>query len=335
MHEKRYQIHKTDAISTFFISSTPKFALAGYNFVVLKMTVKAINQTNKMQLEHILLKYVPIFNWFGESCVMTSDFQLTEFSVKKRRLAYFSIFCSLVVVTIVLFLYPVVLVEKYVEGSHISQTLFYTAGMAMFATKLINISQMHLWLNLLPKLYKMIKDLERIASFKYKMDFHQFHMEFLQRTKTFIGMLSINIVAIIVAHCKSPRDAIVIFCDGINYLFSFILILHLCFYVLLFKSLTISYIDYIERKVTNDMPKTLNRLRKEIHFIKTNHFKLYEISTFLNAAFGWNFVVIFVKEFIEITIHMYWIFMRVECTNISNMICNFFFLFHLLILAFE
>lgn len=278
-----------------------------------------------MQLEHMLLKYVPKFNWFGESCVMTSDFHLTNFSLKKRRLAYFSIFCSLLILTIVLFLYPAVLAQNYVEGSHVSQTLFYTAGMAMFGTKLINISQMRLWLDLLPKLYKMIKDLERFASSKYKMDFRNFHMEFTLRVNTFIGMWLINIVAIAVAHFHSLRDAIVVVCDSLNYLFSFILILHLCFYVLLFKSIITSYVDYIERKVTDDFPKTLNRLRKELHFIKTNHFKLYEISMSLNAALGWNFVVIFIKVFIETTIHMYWMFVRVECNHVSKMMCNFFF----------
>lgn len=195
----------------------------------------------------------------------------------------------------------------------------------MFGTKLINISQMRLWLDLLPKLYKIIKDLERIASSKYKMNFCNFHMEFSLRVNTFIGMWLINIVAIFVAHFKSSRDAIVVVCDSINYLFSFILILHLCFYVLLFKSLIISFVDYIERRVTNDLPKSLNQLRKEIYFIKTNHYKLYEISKILNAAFGWNFVVIFIKVFVETTIHMYWIFVRTECNNISKMMCNFFF----------
>lgn len=299
------------------------------------MAVEVSNQAKEMQLEQILLKYLPIFNWLGESCIMPSDFQLTAVSLKKRRLTYLTIGCSLIILTIVLFLYPAVLVESYVEGSHISQTLFYTAGMAMFATKLINISQMPLWLDLLPQLYKMVKDLERITSSKYKMDFRSFHMEFSQRVNTFICMWLIDIVAIVVAHFKTSRDAIVVFCDGMNHLFNFILILHLCFYVLLFKSLTISYMDYIERKVSNDMPKTLNRLRKEIHFIKTNHFKLYEISKCLNAAFGWNFVVIFIKVFIETTIHMYWIFVRTECTNLSKITCNCQLLFPLIESNFE
>lgn len=287
------------------------------------MTEQTFDQAKEIQLEHMLLRYVPIFNWFGESCVMTSDFALTRFSLKKRQLTYFSVFCSLIILTIVLFLYPAVLVQNYVEGSHVSQTLFYTAGMAMFGTKLINISQMHLWLHLLPKLYEMVKDLERFASHKYKINFRNFYMEFTWRVKTFIGMWLINIVAIAVAHFDSLRDVIVVVCDSINYLFSFILILHLCFYVILFKSLITSYIDYVERKVTDNFPKTLNRLRKEIHFIKTNHFKLYEMSMILNAALGWNFVVIFIKMFVETTIHMFWMFVRIECNNISKMMCNF------------
>lgn len=290
-----------------------------------KMRVHPSNHSAEMQLEDILLKYIPIFNWFGESCVMTSDFQLTGFSRKKRRLTYFATFCSLLILIIILFLYQPVLAKNYVDGRHISQALFYTSGIAMFGTKLINISQMHLWLDLLPKLYKMVKDLERTAAFKYKMDFRRFHMEFSQRVNTFVGMWLINIVAIIVAHLKSSRDIIVVVCDSFSLLFSFVLILHLCFYVLLFKTLIISYIDYIERKVNNNMPKTLHQLRNEIHFIKINHFKLYEISKVLNAAFGWIFVVIFIEEFIEITVRMYWIFVRTECTNISNMMCTLFF----------
>lgn len=289
------------------------------------MRAQNVKPAKDVELERMLLKYIPIFNWFGESCVMTSDFQLTTFSIESRRLTYFAIFCSMIVLTIVLFLYPVLLVQNYVEGSHVSQTLFYTAGMAMFGTKAINISQMYLWLDLLPKMYKMIKDLKRIASFKYKMDFRYFHMEFSMRVNTFIGMWLFNAIAISISHFDSSRDAIVVVCDSINYFFSFILILHLCFYVLLFKCLIILYVDYIEQKVNNDLPKTFNRLRKEIHFLKINHFKLYEISAFLNAAFGWNFVVIFIKLFIETTIHMYWTFMRTKCDNISQMACNFIF----------
>lgn len=279
---------------------------------------------NEMQLDDILLKYIPIFNWFGESCVMTSDFQLTDFSLKKRRLAYFSILCSLLTLIIILILLPV-LANNYVDGSHISQVLFYASGAAMFGTKLTNLSHMHLWLDLLPKLYNMVKDLERVAAFKYKMNFRHFHVEFSQHVYTFMGMWLINIVAIFVAHFKSSRDIVVVVCDSTSFLFSFILILHLCFYVLLFKRVTLSYINYIEWKVTNNMPKTLHQLRTEIHFIKINHFKLYEISKVLNAAFGWIFVVIFINEFIEITVRMYWIFVRTECTNISKMMCMFFF----------
>lgn len=285
------------------------------------MRVHTFSHAEGMQLEDILLKYIPIFNWFGESCVMTSDFHLTGFSLKKRRLTYFSSFCSLLILIIILFLYQPILAKNYVDGSHISQVLFYTSGVAMFGTKLTNICHIQLWLDLLPKLYKMIKDLQHTAVFKYKMDFRRFHMEFSQCVNTFIGLWLFNVVTVFIAHFKSPRDFAVVACDSIAFIFSFVLILHLRFYVLMFKSLIKSYIDYIERKVTNDMPKTLHQLRNEIHFIKINHFKLYEISKTLNAAFGWIFVVIFIEEFIEITVRMYWIFVRTECTNISKMMC--------------
>lgn len=273
-----------------------------------------------MQLETVLLKYVPIFNCLGESCVMTSDFQLTNPSSIRRRLTYVSIFISFILGPFLCTLNVATFSKYYVIKTNISRAAVLIILICIATTKLFNISQMHCWLNDLPKMYRLFKDLQVIAGNRYEMDFHQFHIEFIQKVLVITSLILAKFIIIGVVYKNyviSLNEALVL---SSSYYIAFF---HVYFYLSLFKSFMSFYVSYIERKVIYDKPKTLSDVRIEIFFIKATHFKLYEISRILNASFGWVFVSIAIQKFIEIVGALFFTFLRAECARMSNGLRNY------------
>lgn len=273
-----------------------------------------------MQFETILLKYTPIFNYLGESCVMASDFQLTDHSSIKRRLTYVSIFISFFMTIFMLFVNIPSFSDYYIIKTKVALAVFLILLICTAITKLFNICQMHFWLNNLPKMYKLFKELQIITGNRYEMNFQQFHIDFMQNVLTIFGLILVK-VAIISLIYENPvlsiYESLVL---TSNYYSSFF---YVYFYVSMLKNLISFYTGYLEQKVLCDKPKTLPDIKSELYFIKATHFKLYEISKILNATFGWMFVSIVVQKFVEILGSLFYIFLRLECTKLLSGLRNY------------
>lgn len=266
-----------------------------------------------MQLETILLKYTPIFNYLGESCVMASDFQVTDHSVIKRRLTYTSIFISFILTAFILILNITSFSNYYVVKTNVSRAVFLILLGCTAITKLLNISQMHFWLINLPQFYRLFKDLQLITENRYEMNFKQFHIEFMQNVLAIFGILLIKAIIISLIYDNpmlSVCEALLLSSNNYSSFF------YVYFYVSIFKNLMSFYIGYLEHKVLHDKPKTWPEIKTDLFFIKATHFKLYEISKILNATFGWMFVSMVVQKFIEIVGTLFYIFLRLECTKL-------------------
>lgn len=273
-----------------------------------------------MQLEDILLKYIPIFNHLGESCVMTSDFQLTNHSTTKRRLSYILIFISFILAPIICALNVATFSKYYIIKTNISRAIVLIIIFFIAVTKLFNISQMRCWLNDLPKIYKLFKDLQVIAGDRYEMDFHQFHIEFIHKVLVISSIILAKFIIIGVVYKKfvlSLNEAIVL---SLNYYVAFF---HVYFYISIFKHLMSFYVNYLEHKAVYDKPKTTAEIKTEFFFIKATHFKLHEISKILNASFGWVFVSIGIQKFIEIVGSLFFTFLRSKCVDVSTGLRNY------------
>lgn len=273
-----------------------------------------------MELETLLSKYIPIFNWLGESCVMTSDFQLTSHSSIKRRVSYILIFISFSLTPLLFTLNTIMSARYFNIKTHMTRIVFLIILICIVLTKLLSIVHLSFWLNNLPKMYRLIKDLQLIIGTRYQMDFQQFHNEFIKKMILISSIFLIRSIIISVFHNSSVVNfneaAALSFNDHVSFF-------HVYFYVSLFKNLISFYINYLEHKVLFDKPKTLSEVKAELNFIKCAHFKLFEISKILNAAFGWIFVSMAVQKFTEVTGALFYMFLRVECNKFSTGMRNY------------
>lgn len=287
---------------------------------VLLIMFQLNRQRKAMQLEAVLLKYIPIFNYLGESCVMASDFQLTNHSSIRRRLTYISIFISFILGPTVCALNVAAFSKYYIIKTNASRAAVLIILICITATKLFNISQMHSWLNDLPKMYRLFKELQVIAGNRYEMDFRRFHIKFIQKVITITSIILAKFIIIAVVYKNyviSLNEALVL---STSYYIAFF---HVYFYVSLFKNLMSFYVSYVERKSIYGKPKTLSDIKIEFFFIKATHLKLYEISRILNASFGWIFVSIAIQKFIEIVGALFFTFLRSDCVKMSTGLRNY------------
>lgn len=279
---------------------------------------------NKMHLEHIFLKYIPMFNWLGESCVMTTDFQLTSSSFKRRRIfTYFSICISMFLMSILTIFNIVMYIKYFSDAGNVKLIVMVVIFTSRMAGKLASMSQLNSWLNYLPKVYILCKDIQHVSESRYKMNFCRFQIQFEKEMSIIFGLWLVKLsIYFVVNSVSSLRCVMTINESGVVFL-SHIILFHAYFYILLFKHIIFFYIGYVKRKASFDKPKTLSELKIELVFIKVINFKLYEISKVLNAAFGWVFVLMAIQKFAEIIGDIFWIVSNIKCENALTTIRNY------------
>lgn len=277
-----------------------------------------------MQFEDVFRKYIGIFNVFGESYVMASDFQLANRSIRKRIQTCIAIFISLVVIIALQighFLHydQIFTFTTIPNAENTINVMFF---ISVVSTKIVCISQMPFTTNLLPEFFDLVKELQSITNAKYQMDFQQFNSEFVQNLSKMLLMWLIKLIIIYKFDSTTLYDAMMNGSIDVAVFLSYMTIFYAYFYVLLFKHIILFYVIYMVRKATIDKPTTFADLKVELIFFKTNHYKLYEIANTLNAAFGWIFVAIFFQAFFEITFDLYLVLSEMECSAIYHAIRN-------------
>lgn len=268
-----------------------------------------------MQFEDILMESTRTFNWLGGSCVLPSDFHLSPHSKRGRVQACLLSFISLSLTIISSILYTVLMLKMDLKSMGIIAMVFITC---MTLTKLVSMIQSRSLIELLPKVFDHIKELRTLAKSRYAMDFRQFQAHFFQELiKIFGAWTMLPIRSIIMS-----TDLKIILCDSFIHLLNRITICFVLFYLILLQHLISFHIKYIERKVSIGKAKLSSELQNELLFIKTNHFKLYEISSVLNVAFGWSLVAIFFQLLIENFIAIAWFYSFPDCSDIYVTMCN-------------
>lgn len=271
-----------------------------------------------MQLDSIFLKYIPIFNWMGESCIMLSDFRLSNPSSKKRRLINISIFVSFSLTTILTAFNIASHMKTFTPRGTTPHIVFLLLYSFRIKTKLCSIGHLRAWLIYLPKLYHLFKDIQRVTESRYKMNFCHFQEQFDKEVSIVFSIWLIKLIFYLSNFSDSILSCIMTANESIVLISSYTTFFHLYFYVLLFTHMISFYTDCIERKASYDKPKTLSDLKIELNFIKIVHLKFFEISKMLNAAFGWIFVFMFIQKFTEIIGDAFWTYsnIRASCKNI-------------------
>lgn len=276
-----------------------------------------------MQLDNIFLKYIPIFNWFGESSVMTSDFQLTYPSPKKRRITNIAIFISLCLTGILSVFNLVVHIKTFDESGKTPHVVLFILFTTRTNTKLCSISQLKSWFNYLPKLYGLFKDIQRVTECRYKLNFCHFQVQFDKEMSIVFSICVIKLIVYFNIFSSSMIECAMTANEAIVLFSNHIIFFHAYFYVLLFKYIMSFYVGYVKHKASFDKPKTSAELKVELVFIKIINFKLHEISKVLNAAFGWIFVLLFIERFFEVMGDAFWIYANMSCENILISIRNY------------
>lgn len=267
-----------------------------------------------MKLADVLQKYVRIFNVFGESCVMLTDSQQKNPTTKKRLLTYAAFVVSFILSISSTLIY-LICALKYNKIPVESTTRYVTIILviSLSLTKLVCISQMHLWLKLHPILFQVLREIERITAQKYEMNFKHMQTEFHQDVNKVFILCIIKFAYIITFECISWVDFLLIYCSTVAIFLGRITICHVFFYVLLYKHIISIHVDYMTQKV---IPNNLSDLKSELIFFKIMHFKFHEIANNLNATFGWMFIAIFIEGIIDITANIYWMFLYVvSCSD--------------------
>lgn len=276
-----------------------------------------------MQLESVFLRYIPIFNWLGESRIVTSDFHLSNHSPKNRLLVNALVFTSFYL-TIVLSVFNATAYAKYVPEDQVTpHIIFLLMFILRTNSKLSSLIQMNSWFNYLPKLYAHFKDIQRLSESRYRMDFRSFQAQFDHEATIVFFIWSAKIFIYFAELSEMFIYRVICLNESIVLLINHILFFHIYFYVLLFKSIMSSYIGYVERKALFDKPKVVAELRVELIFIKVINLKLHETSKVLNDAFGWMFVWIFIQKFSEVVGNVFWAHSNLDCQTIFNVIRNY------------
>lgn len=276
-----------------------------------------------MQLETVFLRYIPIFNWLGESRIMTSDFYLTNPLPKERRLTNILLFVSLFTMIILSAYNATVYIKYNPEDSTTAHIVYLMLFIFRTNTKMSSVSHFRSWFNYLPKLYTHIKDIQRVSESRYKMDFRHFQMQFDHDVSIVLVIWLIKMIIYFLDYSEPIHHGVIFTNESIVLFFNYIIFFHAYFYVLLFKTVSSFYIDYVERKSLFDKPKSLAELKVELIFIKIMNFKLYETAKVLNAAFGWIFVCMFIQKFGEIVGNAFWTYCNLNCENIFDVTRNY------------
>lgn len=268
-----------------------------------------------MQLDGIFLKYIPIFNWMGESCVTPSDFRLSNPSSNKRRVINISIFVSFSITTILTIFNVASHINTFSLNRHTLHVVFLLIYFFRINTKICCMGHLRSWLVFCPKIYSIFKDIQRITERRYKMNFSQFETQFDKEVSILCVIWLIKLIIYILIFWDSALACIMTLNESIVLISSYSTFFHLYFYVLLFSHMISIFNDYIERKAIYDKPKTLADLKSDLSFIKIVHLKFYAISKVLNDAFGWIFVFLFNQKFTEIIGDAFWTYTNLSCTN--------------------
>lgn len=276
-----------------------------------------------MELENIFLKYIPIFNWMGESRIVVSDFSLSNPSSKKLRLINILVITSLLL-TVTLSLFNTIAYIKYFpQDSGTPQIVFVIMFAFRTITKFSSLFHMYSWARHFPKLYIHFKDIQRVSESRYQMDFREFQAQFDHEVTLVFILWSTKIIIYFVNHSDPIIIGVIFFNESIVLFLNHVVFFHIYFYMLLFKSIITFYIGYVEHKATVDKPKTVSDLRVELIFIKTINFKLHEISKVLNAAFGWILVWILIQKFSEVVGNLFWTYGNLSCQTVVDVIRNY------------
>lgn len=273
-----------------------------------------------MQLENVFFKYIPIFNWLGESRIVLSDFHLSNPSPKKRLLINMMVFTSLFLTLILSIFNATAYIKYFPEDQATPHVIFLLMYILRTNSKWSSLVQMNSWFNYFPKLYAHFKDIQRVSESRYKMDFRSFQAQFDHDATIVFIIWSAKIIIYFAKLSEMFIYCVICLNESIVLLINHIVFFHVYFYVLLFKSMVSFYIGYVERKALFDKPKTLSELRVELIFIKIINIKLHETSKVLNDAFGWMFVWIFIQKFSEIVGNVFWTYGNLNCQAIFEVI---------------
>lgn len=276
-----------------------------------------------MQIEDVFLKYIPIFNWLGESRIVLSNLIPTNPLPKRRRVIINSLVFTSLFLTITLSIFNTIAYIKCCpEDRAIPHIIFLIMFTKRSITKFSSFIHMHSWLSHLPKLYNHFKDIQRVSESRYQMDFRQFQAQFDHEVSIILFIWSIKIILYFVNFSGQIIYGLICFNESIVLFLNHVIFFHIYFYMLLFKSIMKFYIGYVERKAFIDKPKTVSELRIELIFIKIINFKLHETSKVINAAFGWIFVWMLIQKFTEVVGNMFWIYGNLNCQSILDVIRN-------------
>lgn len=276
-----------------------------------------------MHLEDVFSRYIPIFNWLGESRLVTSDFHLSNPSPQNRQLINVLVFTSFCLTIILSIFNATAYTTHFPEDAVTPHIIFSLMFILRTNSKLSSLIQMKSWLNSLPKLYAHFEDIQRVSESRYQMDFRSFQEQFDHEATVVFIIWSAKILVYFAKLSEMFIYRVICVNESIVLLINYILFFHVYFYVLLFKSIMSFYIGYVERKALFDKPKTVSELRVELIFIKIINLKLHETSKVLNDVFGWMFVWIFIQRFSEVVGNGFWTYGNLNCQTIFDVIRNY------------
>lgn len=281
-----------------------------------------MDESKKSKFDTILLRYTRIFNFLGESCVVSSDYQPND-SFLKRFIRYIPTLIT-VAITISLTISDIVFELKNFDTSqNITNAIYAIFFGSIISTKFVGISQILTFERILPRLFQQFKVLKSMTESKYKLNCHNFQRQFLQEAVTIIGTWMITFIfnAVITPE-PHYSDFFVNFCVSFVTLMNRVTMCHALFYVTMFKNFIEIFINHVQERGLTIKLKSTYDLKIELLFLKVIHFKLYEISRAVNAIFGWVFVAIFIQEFVDFIYQIYWIFLLMDCASVYNVIRN-------------
>lgn len=275
-----------------------------------------------MQFESILSKYTIIFYLLGESCVVSSNVKYKNKSISKCVISYIPIYISLV--TIVALTVSGIICELWFSepSKNTSSAIYVLTCVALI--KFVARCQMLTSAKIQPRLITQLKELKHMIQSKSILNAQKFHDQFIRQSTIIIsGFIVILTFNITVKHeLNEPHFKFVInFCITTFKFMNCVAVCHVHFYTLLLQHFIKTFIDYIQEKSFDIKSKSMCDTI-ELLSLKIIHFKLYELSIFINTIFGWVFVSIFIQDFVDFIYQMYWIFLFMDCAHNFDILRN-------------
>lgn len=269
-----------------------------------------------MHLERILLRYTRIFNWLGESCVISSDLQYKRQSILKciaRNIPLFISTALVVALTVSDLLFELSISDSSEKATSVIYAIFFGT---IISIKLVGISQSHTFWKKQPKLFDQFREFTCMTESKFVLNTSKFQNQFLSECgaifATWLITFTLNILMKYEPH--EPHSKLFVnFCVTSMKLLNRITMCHVLFYVVLVNHFIDSFVDYVQQTTFNIKLDSIDDIKTELIFVKVIHFKLYEISRTVNVIFGWIFVSIFTQEFVDFMYQLYWIILLMDC----------------------